>query len=126
MILHTTLDKNGSASQLINIRVDDVLFIEPYVLAKGLHVHTENQTLFMWGSLQFYLDTFRLNGYDFRLLDRSSVVNLSKIKLIEKEDKMVFFDLAKVKGCTLSYRGFKDLMNILGNEEERSSGIIII
>jgi DNA-binding LytR/AlgR family response regulator len=80
--ISVTEEINGGG--LTSISINQILFIEYLRSAKRIIVHTESNTYYTVGTLVYWLDLFKLNGYNFIRADRIGVINVDAIQSVDK------------------------------------------
>jgi DNA-binding LytR/AlgR family response regulator len=115
MYLSVTRDTFGKDG-LINIKVDDVLFLEFDMTEKGVIVHTRDEKFFITGTLNYWAETLKSTGYEFEKSDRNIVIHIPKIKRLDRIFTFAYFDYevnTYSKRVTLSQKHFKKIVSMV-------------
>ncbi|MBU5443488.1 LytTR family DNA-binding domain-containing protein [Paenibacillus sp. MSJ-34] len=88
------------------IDVDDILYLTIY--KKGISIHTAHNVYEPLTTLEHWLKLLKPNGFD--NLDRSNIVNLSKITWFDPYTNIVFFD--GQQACTVSESNIKKVKHL--------------
>jgi|HigsolmetaGSP12D_1036236.scaffolds.fasta_scaffold00095_18 DNA-binding LytR/AlgR family response regulator len=123
MRLSVSRDIDGKTG-IVNLSVTDVLFLEYDLTTKKVWVHTLRDRYYIPGTLSFWAEALRAGGYDFRKVDRNIVVQVPKIKVMDRTFKYAYFEdpvREKSKRITLSQTYFKKIA-----EKNRASDLQIV
>lgn len=104
-----TVTKNEEGDGIQQIDVKEILYMQSDNQL-SLSVHTENAQYVTVGSLRFWESAFQKAGLNFIRLDRGVLANLDKIKVVDKDFKLAYFDTnikKETKNCTMSSSGYK-------------------
>jgi DNA-binding LytR/AlgR family response regulator len=111
LLLSVTKDFDGKTG-IINIPVEDVLFLEYDFLEKRVWAHTSGEQYYIPGTLIYWAEALRTGGYDFKKVDRNVVVQVPKITILDRMLKCAYFESTirkDSKRITLSHTYFKEL-----------------
>ncbi|SFA91180.1 LytTr DNA-binding domain-containing protein [Cohnella sp. OV330] len=115
LYLAVTEDLEGK-SGYINIAADDVLYLEFDMFEKMVHVHTADSKYYIAGTLLYCTESLKSAGYQFERVDRSCVVNVPKIRRMDKTFYLAYFEDEigpKSKKVTMSQKLFKEVFNVV-------------
>lgn len=105
--LTVTENENGDGMQQIG--VEDILYMQ-FDNKMSISVHTKLGHYVAVGPLRFWEAAFDKAGLKFMRLDRGVLANLEKIKAIDADFKLAYFDLVverETQRCTMSSSGYK-------------------
>jgi hypothetical protein len=111
MRLSVTRDNDGD-SGLINLLVNDVLFLEFDIIKKKVWAHTLNNRFFMPGTLSYWTKALTNSGYDFMMVDRNILVQFPKIKRLNHVLRYAYFEYEiryNSKKVTLAHKRYKEI-----------------
>jgi DNA-binding LytR/AlgR family response regulator len=112
MQLAVTRNVDGT-SGIINLPINDVIFMEYDMIVKGVFVNTLNDKLYIAGTLTYWTDALKAQGYHFEKVDRNYVVQIPTIKKLDKIFTKAYFEYETTplsKSVTLSQRQFKEVV----------------
>lgn len=100
---------------MVNINVDDVLYLEYDFKYKKVGVHTLTSKFYFPGTLTYLEDGLKNSGYEFLKVDRNVVVHLPKIKRLDKFLKFAYFETdirSDSPKITVSHSHYKELVRL--------------
>jgi DNA-binding LytR/AlgR family response regulator len=104
-----TVTDNEEGEGLKQIKVEDILYMQ-FDNRLSIAVHTENNHYIAVGPLRFWESAFEKAGLNFMRVDRGVLANVDKIKVVDKDFKLAYFDTnieKEIKSCTMSSSGYK-------------------
>jgi DNA-binding LytR/AlgR family response regulator len=105
-----SVTKEVDGSGLFSVLINQILFIEYLRSEKRIIVHTELNTYYTVGTLVYWLDLFKLNGYNFARADRIGVINVDAIQLVDKFFCRAYFSAERRgKYCPLAEDRIKEI-----------------
>jgi len=112
MLQLTVATDPGFVREGTNILVSDVLYIKKGTKRDRLLVHTFHGVYYMIGSLIHWVSFLNENGYKFIISDRSHVLNVEKVKIVDSFYKDAYFecDTTKMsKKCPITHYRFTEV-----------------
>lgn len=105
-----TRDIQGNTG-LTNVNIEEVLYLGVDSRTSTIIVNTRKEVYYTTGTLKYWTHLLNSDGYHFIAADRTFSVNVCKIVMINKIDKLAYFDLNDLsKHCTLSKSGLKEVI----------------
>ncbi|MGF7050771.1 DNA-binding LytR/AlgR family response regulator [Paenibacillus sp. DS2015] len=114
--LTVTKDIDGNTG-LTTLKIDDILFFEYDGRTDRIIVQLKDETYYTVGTLRYWNKVLNNSGYKFKLVDRNNMVNMNKIKMLDKIFKVAYFETdisSRSKRCTVSSSNYKELEKELG------------
>lgn len=91
-------------TRIINVRLDDILFIETTEIAHKIRIHEENRQIEFYGHLKDIQEKLTDNFYR---CHKSYIVNKNKIKTIDKKNNKI--TMINDEECYVSFRYLRGL-----------------
>lgn len=110
-LITVTRDPEGK-SGIFNIDPGLILMLNFAMSSDKVTVHTAEDVYFMSGTLKYWSNVLNCSGYRFEIADRSNVMNLDKVKVLDKTLKIAYFDqtiTSKSKRCMIASYRFKEV-----------------
>lgn len=123
--LAVTQDEEG-ANGFFNVPAEDLIFLEYDMSKKWVLAHTMEDRYYIAGTLTYLVTALKAKGYEFEKVDRNIVVNLPKIKRLDRMNTFAYFEYdvhKSSKRVTLSRKYFDKL---LAGEYVRDPHMVII
>ncbi|NOU80597.1 hypothetical protein GC101_17170 [Paenibacillus sp. LMG 31459] len=114
MYLTVTEDEQGAGLQ--QVAIEEILYMQ-FDNGILIAVYTENGNFFTVGPLRFWEAVFRKANLNFIRLDRGILANLDKIKVVDSDYKIAYFDdfiSGATKRCTMSMSGYRTFCDVSG------------
>lgn len=108
-MIFLTVTDNEEGEGIKQIRVEDILYMQ-FDNRLSIAVHTEKNHYIAVGPLRFWESAFEKAGLNFMRVDRGVLANVDKIKVVDKDFKLAYFDMnieKQTKRCTMSSAGYK-------------------
>lgn len=115
-ILSVTKDIEG-ASGLYQLSVLKIAYMEYDKTINRVVVHTPEKIYYTMGTLKFFQKALAENGHRFMWVDRTFVVNIDCIKVMDTTRHIAYFDSnpnIHSKKCTFTSGRFLEVMERLG------------
>lgn len=97
-------------SGLVNLSIQDIAFMEYARKIDRVIVHTVDSMYYMMGTLKYWQTALDNSGYNFVTVDRTNVVNMDKIVLLDEVYHVAYFEeniTDRSKRCTFTNINFK-------------------
>ncbi|MEK4351310.1 LytTR family transcriptional regulator DNA-binding domain-containing protein [Paenibacillus sp. FSL R5-0475] len=107
-ILTVTRDVDA-VTGVISLPIRDIAFLEYASQIDRVIVHTINEMFYMPGTLKYWQSALDSSGYNFASVDRTNVVNLDKIVLVDEIYRVAYFESSitkTTKKCTFTIINF--------------------
>ncbi|WP_076220845.1 LytTR family transcriptional regulator DNA-binding domain-containing protein [Paenibacillus odorifer] len=111
-----TVTENEDGDGIQQIDVEDILYIH-FDYRLFISVHTRTTKYVTVGPLRFWESSFEKAGLNFMRLDRGVLANLDKIRVVDSEYKLAYFDSNidnNTIRCTMSITGYKAFCDVYG------------
>ncbi|MFP4975977.1 LytTR family transcriptional regulator DNA-binding domain-containing protein [Paenibacillus sp. CN-4] len=112
--LTVTRDPNG-LTETLPIPIPDIMFMEYDPSTGKIAVHaiedSMDEVYYMSGTLRYWVETLNGSGFNFVKGDRTVVVNVDKVRMVNPLFKTAYFDSGSHFGCMLSNSGYKEMMS---------------
>ncbi|MEK3673488.1 LytTR family DNA-binding domain-containing protein [Paenibacillus sp. FSL R10-2771] len=108
-MIYLTVTENEEGNGIQQIKVEDILYMQ-FDNRLSIAVHTEDNQYIAVGPLRFWESAFEKAGLNFLRVDRGVLANVDKIKSIDQDYKLAYFDTIaekQTKSCTMSSVGYK-------------------
>jgi DNA-binding LytR/AlgR family response regulator len=108
-MIYLTVTENEEGKGIQQIKVEDILYMQ-FDNRLSIAVHTEEKQYVAVGPLRFWEAAFEKAGLNFMRVDRGVLANVDKIKVVDKEFKLAYFDEnieKETKSCTMSSSGYR-------------------
>lgn len=115
-LLSVTHDPAG-ASCILNIDINEIIMLRYSRTHDKIEVHTARDVYFTVGTLKYWCDVLNFSGLEFASVDRSNVLNLKKVKVLDETFKVAYFETeinSKSKKCLIAEYKFNDVKERLG------------
>jgi DNA-binding LytR/AlgR family response regulator len=124
VFITVTETEDGDGIQQINI--EDILYMH-FDNRLFISVQTKTAQYVTVGPLRFWESSFEKAGLNFMRLDRGVLANLDKIKVVDSEYKLAYFDSNidnNTIRCTMSITGYKAFCDLYGinRKSDRAGG----
>lgn len=113
-MIYLTVTENEEGKGIQQIKVEDILYMQ-FDNRLSIAVHTQKNHYVAVGPLRFWEAAFEKAGLNFMRVDRGVLANVDKIKVVDKEFKLAYFDTNIEKGaksCTMSSSGYKTFREV--------------
>lgn len=120
-MIYLTVTENEDGDGMQQISIEDILYMQ-FDNKMSISVHTELGHYVAVGPLRFWESAFEKAGLNFMRLDRGVLANIEKIRAVDADFKLAYFNLVierETKRCTMSSSGYKSF-------RERNSSIPVI
>ena len=114
--LTVSRDVEGNTGVLA-LPVNEIAYIEYANKIDRIVVHSVKEEFYTQGTLRYWLNAFNNSGYQFMAVDRTNVVNLDRIVLLDNLYQLAFFEedvTPRSKRCTLTRIRFQEIQKQLG------------
>ncbi|NOU80599.1 hypothetical protein GC101_17180 [Paenibacillus sp. LMG 31459] len=115
-ILSVAKDTEG-VSGLYQLPVKEIAFMLYDKTINRVVVHTPDNNYYTMGTLAFWQEGLAKNGHRFMWVDRTNVVNIDCIKVMDTTRNIAYFDAIPNKNskkCTLTRGRFLEVVERLG------------
>ncbi|MDF2651798.1 MAG: hypothetical protein K0Q73_7603 [Paenibacillus sp.] len=100
----------NAESGLISLPIKEVAFMEFERRIDRVIVHTVDSSFFLTGTLKYWQNGLDSNGYNFVAVDRTNVVNLDRIVVLDEMYHIAYFEeniTHTSKRCTFTNINFE-------------------
>lgn len=118
-ILSVAKDIEGS-SGLYQLPVLEIAYMEYQKTINRVVVHTPEKKYYSMGTLVFWQSGLAANGHRFMWVDRTNVVNIDCIKLMDTVRHIAYFDAVPCKTskkCTFTSGRFNEVLERIGESK---------
>lgn len=108
-MIFLTVTENENGDGLQQIKVEDILYMQ-FDNKMSSAVHTELGQYVAVGYLRYWESAFEKAGLNFMRLDRGVLANMDKVKALDADFKLAYFNSIiekDTKRCTMSSSGYK-------------------
>jgi len=99
---------------LVEVDIREVLSLGVDSKTSTIVIQTRNATYYTSGTLRYWTHVLNSSGYHFLIADRNNSINISKIVMIDKYQKIAYFDLNDHSiSCTMSKSGLGEVLGML-------------
>ncbi|AIQ70335.1 LytTR family transcriptional regulator DNA-binding domain-containing protein [Paenibacillus graminis] len=119
---YLTVTENENGAGLQQLLIDEILYMQ-FDNGVLISIYTDRGHYYTVGPLRFWESAFGKVGLNFIRLDRGVLANLNKIKAVDSEYKIAYFDTSitrDTKRCTMSTGGYKALHDAFGISQKSS------
>lgn len=103
-----TKDVDGRGG-LISVIISEILYLKCRPQKMHIKVVTANSEYNIMGTMKYWIDTLNDSGYLFKLIDRSTTVNVDKIAGINQDEKTIMFAERNTgTECTIAFHRYKE------------------
>lgn len=123
-MIYLTVTENEEGDGLQQIKIEDVLYMQ-FDNRLTISVHTDTAQFYTVGPLRFWEAAFDKVGLNFLRLDRGVLANMEKIRVVDIDFKLAYFNDCiekETKRCTMSSTGYKAFREINTNIPTVSNG----
>lgn len=120
------VDPKGK-SGVVPVLITDILFLSYMSKYRKVAFYTADATYYFMGSKEHWTEVLNNSGGNFLDVDRHNSVNISKVKRIEANPYYAYFEkFRRIKElkCSMSARGYNDLLKELSVFEERQHKLV--
>lgn len=111
--LVVTYDIHGTGG-LVKVRTNDILYLKCRSEKMHIKIVTPTADYNVMGTIKYWIDSLNNSGYQFKLIDRGTVVNVTKIAGIDNEEKTIMFAERNTgKECTIASHRYHDVLDDL-------------
>lgn len=118
-----TVAKNvNGTSGLYNLPIDAVAYIEYSTKIDRVIVHTVDSCYYMCGTLKFWQAALEGSGYRFLLVDRTNVVNVDNIVILDDQYNIAYFEsniTPNSKRCTFTKIRYNEVKKLIMSTQTR-------
>ncbi|NQX43784.1 LytTR family transcriptional regulator DNA-binding domain-containing protein [Paenibacillus tritici] len=114
-VLSVTRDVDGTAG-LVQLPISNIAYMAYIKKINRVTVHTVDDEFFLMGTLVFWQNALVANGYRFISVDRTNVVNIDRIKYLDKTKHNAYFESAPSKTskrCTMTNIKFDQIADMI-------------
>jgi len=108
-----TIDGETGTKQ---IEVSEITMLAYSRRIKRVIVHTTDNVYYTMGTLTYWRKALNASGFNFMSVDRSNIVNLDCIRVMDDVYKLAYFELnpnSKSKYCTIANDRYPDVIERL-------------
>ncbi|MBW4083563.1 LytTR family DNA-binding domain-containing protein [Paenibacillus sp. S150] len=99
---------------LILVKVDEILYFKSRMEKMHIKIVTSTADFDAMGSIKYWIDMMNNSGHRFKLIDRGTVVNVSKIAGInEREKTLMFAGRNTGNECTIAFHRYRQVRDEL-------------
>ncbi|WP_379136466.1 LytTR family transcriptional regulator DNA-binding domain-containing protein [Paenibacillus sp. sgz500958] len=113
-----SVSKDSEANEgLMQLAIDDILYIEYSRKPDRIIFHTMQEMYYSLGTLTYWQNALCNSGFNFRLVDRTNVINLDKIVQMDGVFHVAYFEeqiTSQSKRCTMTHVRFEEIRKLLG------------
>ncbi|CAH1054047.1 LytTR family DNA-binding domain-containing protein [Paenibacillus pseudetheri] len=106
-----TVSRDADATTgIISLPIQDIAFLEYARKIDRVIVHTIDEMYYMTGTLKYWQSALDNSGFNFVMVDRTNVVNMDKIVLLDEVHHVAYFekDVTNTsKRCTFTNINFE-------------------
>lgn len=114
-VLSVTRDVDGTAG-LVQLPISDIAYMAYIKKINRVTVHTVDHEFYLMGTLVFWQNAIAANGYRFISVDRTNVVNIDRIKYLDKIKHNAYFESEPSKTskrCTMTSIRFDQISDLI-------------
>lgn len=78
--------------ELTEVTPLDILFFEYEEGIKRIIVRTRNKEYYLTGSINYWNDLMSINGFNFMLAGRDSIINIDQVRAVDPDRSFAYFD----------------------------------
>ncbi|BBH18710.1 hypothetical protein Back11_00550 [Paenibacillus baekrokdamisoli] len=109
----SVVSKIDGSGGLQYVDLNEVIYFESMGSTPQIVVHTLTEEFYIWGTLKVWTNVLKESGYEeFFSVDRNYLINIRKVKRLDDQYKMAYFEYEISKGskvCTLAWEKYKSV-----------------
>lgn len=103
--------------ELTEVTPSDILFFQYEEEIKKIIVRTRSRKYYLTGSINYWSDLMAINGFNFMIAGRDSIINIDQVRAVECGRNFAYFEqdpMSDSQYCAFSKARFMYLMDKIG------------